>query len=209
LTDPELQAGLNAAVEEIKAVRHGMELITDRLDVVQFGNVQTPLAPDLAVAESQALKPPQSAEERQHRLDLLIVAGIVEAGVKDHSTQEQDRAILAGEMIRRMSDTPLFGDLPLQAGPAEHREGGKKTSYTLRLDLALPKALIREELPGLYEIAADLTTEIAREFVNSLDLRGQLTRRLRKATLSDGRVARKRRSQQACDRLTHVAEARF
>jgi len=34
LTDADLQAGLNAAVEEIKAVRHGMELITDQLDIV-------------------------------------------------------------------------------------------------------------------------------------------------------------------------------
>lgn len=43
LTDAELQAGLSAAVEELKAVRHGMELITDQLDIVQFGNSNAPI----------------------------------------------------------------------------------------------------------------------------------------------------------------------
>jgi len=38
LADPEIQAGLDAAVEDLKAVRQGIELLTDRLDVVRFGN---------------------------------------------------------------------------------------------------------------------------------------------------------------------------
>ncbi len=183
LTDPELQAGLNAAVEELKAVQHGMELITDRLDLVQFGNVRAALAPDIAVSELPPSTPPRTPEERLHRLNLLIGAGLVGAAVIDHSKDDQDRAILAGEMIMRMSETPLFGDLPIQAAPTVSGDP-RKASYSLRYDVGLPRALIREELPELYEIAEDLTSEIAREFCNSLDLRGELNRRLRKATLS-------------------------
>lgn len=184
LTDPDLQAGLNAAVDELKAVQRGMELITDRLDLVQFGNLEAPLAPDVTVVHPQPSSPPQTPEERQYRLNLLIGAGIVELRVAGHSDDEQDRAILAGEMIMRMSDTPLFGDLPLQSSPGLRGEVLKNKAYNLRSDLLLPKALIREELPELYEIADDLSSEIAREFCNSLDLRGELNRRLRKATLS-------------------------
>lgn len=184
LTDPELQAGLNAAVDELKAVQHGMELITDRLDVVQFGNVPTPLSPDVAVSQPQASSPPQSPEERQHRLTLLIGAGIIEPHVAGHSTNEQDRAILAAELIMRMSQTPLFGDLPFQSAPGLPADVCEDKAYNLRSDFPLPKALIREDLPELYDIADDLTTEIAREFCNALDLRGELSRRLRKATVS-------------------------
>jgi hypothetical protein len=185
LTDPDLQAGLNAAVDELKAVRHGMELITDRLDIVQFGNVRTPLDADMGVAGAPRSAPPQTPEERQHRLNLLIHAGILEPKLVDHPREEQDRAILAGEMIMQMSDTPLFGDLPRQAAPQTPGfPVRKEKSYNLRSDLVLPKALIREELPEIYEIAEDLTSEIAREFCNSFDLRGELNRRLRRATLS-------------------------
>jgi len=38
LADPSLQAGLDEAVDDLKAVRQGIELLTDRLDVVEFGN---------------------------------------------------------------------------------------------------------------------------------------------------------------------------
>ena len=38
LGDPEIQVGRDAAVDGLKAVRQGIELLTDRLDVVQFGN---------------------------------------------------------------------------------------------------------------------------------------------------------------------------
>jgi type III restriction enzyme len=183
LTDPELQAGLNAAVEDLKAVRHGMELITDQLDIVQFGNVRAPLDPEVIAAETQPSPPPQTPEERQYRLNLLIQAGLVGAELAARSEDDQDQAILAAEMIMRMSDTPLFGDLPLQAAPAAL--GTKKQRrYTLRSDLHLPTALIREELPELYEIADELTDNIAREFCNLVDLRGELSRRLRRATLS-------------------------
>jgi len=89
-------------------------------------------------------------------------------------------------MIQKMGDTPLFGDLPLQSAPDSTGFTNTKheTRYALRDELLLPKALIREELPEIYEIAGDLTTAIAQEFCQSLDLRAELNRRLRRATLN-------------------------
>jgi type III restriction enzyme len=185
LTDPDLQAGLSSAVEELKAVRHGIELITDQLDIVQFGNTRTPLEPSLALVDAPPVVPPRTSEERQERLTFLIEAGLIEPTVAESSEDVQDRLIVAAEMFARMGDTPLFGDLPLQD---QTSQGLPPTTpqrgYPLRADLALPKALIREELPELYQIAEDLTAGIAHEFCQALDLRGELNRRLRKATLS-------------------------
>lgn len=184
LTDPELQAGLSAAAEELKAVRHGMELITDRLDIVQFGNA-APVAGDMVSSTGITLSErPKTDDERQARLDLLIDAGLVDAEVREQSADEQDRAILTMEMIASLGDTPLFGDLPLQPAPASTNTGKQDKRYPLVTTFSIPKALIREELPELYEISGDLTTAIAREFCQSLDLRGELNRRLRRATLS-------------------------
>jgi type III restriction enzyme len=185
LTDADLQAGLNAAVEEIKAVRHGMELITDQLDIVQFGNTQSPLG-DISVSGITLSERPKTPAERQERLALLIDAGLVEPDLRNKPDEEQDRAILTFEMIQKMGDTPLFGDLPLQSAPDSTGFTNTKQEkrYALRDDLLLPKALIREELPEIYEIAGDLTTAIAQEFCQSLDLRAELNRRLRRATLN-------------------------
>jgi hypothetical protein len=78
------------------------------------------------------------------------------------------------------------GDLPLQSAPDSTGFTNTKHEkrYALRDELLLPQALIREELPEIYEIAGDLTTAIAQEFCQSLDLRAELNRRLRRATLS-------------------------
>jgi type III restriction enzyme len=67
LTDTELQAGLTAAVEDLKAVRHGMELITDRLDVVQFGNIRGPLDSEYRCSQPEeeiAEPPPGICDEK-------------------------------------------------------------------------------------------------------------------------------------------------
>lgn len=184
LTDPDLQAGLSAAAEELKAVRHGMELITDRLDIVQFGNA-VPVTSEMISATGVTFSErPKTDDERQARLDLLINAGLVEPEVREQSADEQDRAILTMEMIASLGDTPLFGDLPLQSAPTSPDTGKQDKRYELVAKLSIPKALVREELPELYEISGDLTAAIAREFCQSLDLRGELNRRLRRATLS-------------------------
>jgi len=124
--------------------------------------------------------------ERQQRLALLIDAGLVGPEVSERPEEEQDCAILTAEMISGMGDTPLFGDLPLQAPPVSGASirGRQEKRYPLRAELLLPKALIREELPEIFEIEGDLTSAIAREFCHSLDLRAELNRRLRRATLN-------------------------
>ncbi len=139
LTDPELQAGLNAAVEDLKAVRHGMELITDRLDIVQFGNLNAPMEQSVVVAGMATVAAPQSSEERQERLNLLIKAGLIEPKVAEHSAGDQDRAILAAEMVIRMSETPLFGELPLHHAPTSPNAPiPKDKRYRLRPELSVP-----------------------------------------------------------------------
>jgi hypothetical protein len=55
--------------------------------------------------------------ERQERLALLIDAGLVEPELRNKPDEEQARAILTFEMIQKMGDTPLLGDLPLQSAP--------------------------------------------------------------------------------------------
>ena len=186
LTDADLQAGLNAAVEELKAVRHGMELLTDQLDIVQFGNMPSPVGEGVSVSGIVLSERPKTPADRQQRLALLIDAGLVEPEVRERPEEDQDSAILAAEMISKMGDTPLFGDLPLQAPPGSTGSipGRQEKRYPLCTELALPKALIREELPEIYEIEGDLTSAIAREFCQSLDLRAELNRRLRRATLN-------------------------
>ena len=187
LTDPELQAGLNAAVQELRAIRHGIELITDHLDVVEFGNTQAALdAGVIHIVPGVAAASPRTPEERQQRLALLIDAGFVPLAVSSLAAPEQDRAIIHGEALVALTETPLFGNLPQQQAPtAGATAPRRKVHYPLRADLPnFPKALIREEVPEIHQISADLTETIAKEFTQSVDLKGELNRRFRNATLS-------------------------
>lgn len=186
LTDPDIQAGLSAAVAELKAVRHSIELLTDRLDVVEFGNARTPLTPDSASVAPPPPAPPSTPAERHQRLFSLIEAGYLRPAVAELTPAEQDRAIVHGEALADLGGTPLFGALPEQPAPtsASTSDGPRRArTYTLRAELGLPAALIREELPDIHQIAGDLTRDIAREFCKVVDLRGELTRRRRRAVL--------------------------
>ncbi|BAQ15608.1 DEAD/DEAH box helicase [Methyloceanibacter caenitepidi] len=186
LTDPEMQAGLQAAVDELKAVRESIELITDDLDVYEFGNPDAPtLMADVQPKTTFSPRPPQTPDERQQRLSELIDQGMVRPDVQDMPEAEQDRAIVAGETWQRLlGDTPLFGDLPEAPKP----EGGMQSAkpnfrpYPLRRDLDLPEALIRE-LPPDPSNLDDLVQDIAREFCRLADVTGLLQRRLAKAQL--------------------------
>jgi hypothetical protein len=184
LTDPEMQMGLRAAVDELKAVRESIELITDNLDVYEFGNADRPTGLSDVPMPFFRPKPPANADERQERLTDLIERGVVRPDVQGMPEDEQDRAIVAGEAWQHMSDTPLFGDLPEAPKP----EGGAHASkpnfraYPLRKDLDLPKALIREMPPEPSKLN-DLVKDIAREFCRSADVTGLLQRRLTKAHL--------------------------
>ncbi|MCR6732620.1 MAG: DEAD/DEAH box helicase family protein [Afipia sp.] len=184
LTDADLQAGLSSAVDELKAVRHGIELITDQLDIVQFGNAHTSIDPNVSLADTPGVTLPRTREERHERLNLLIGAGLIEPTVVESTEEVQDRLIAAAETLAMLGDTPLFGHLPLHDRSSSLPSAKRQKGYPIRSDLALPQALIREELPELYQIADDLTSGIAREFCQALDLRGELNRRLRKATVN-------------------------
>jgi hypothetical protein len=71
----------------------------------------------IRLAVRSANRRPKTSAERQERLALLIDAGLVEPELRNKPDEEQDRAILTFEMIQKMGDTPLFGDLPLQSAP--------------------------------------------------------------------------------------------
>ncbi|MGR3512368.1 MAG: DEAD/DEAH box helicase [Paracoccaceae bacterium] len=184
LTDPEMQAGLQAAVDELKAVRESIELITDNLDVYEFGNPDEPIGLSDVPKPPYTPKPPQNEAERQERLTNLIEQGVVRADVQDMPDTEKDRAIVAGETWQSMSDTPLFGDLPESKKPDTDKGPSKPNfrPYPLRKDLDLPKALVRELPPDPMKLN-DLVQDIAREFCRSADMPGLLQRKLTKAHL--------------------------
>jgi type III restriction enzyme len=115
LTDPEMQAGLQAAVDELKAVRESIELITDNLDVLRVRQRREANRHGRTCSPSRPSRrsPPQTPDERQQRLSNLIDQGVVRPTCRTCPKRRQDRAIVAGETWRhQISDTPLFGDLP-------------------------------------------------------------------------------------------------
>lgn len=184
LTDPEMQAGLQAAVDELKAVRESVELITDNLDVYEFGNAEMRAVPSDVPMPTFTPKPPENEADRQERLTHLLEHGLVRADVLDMPDTEKDRAIVAGETWQSMSDTPLFGDLPESKQPDSDKAPSKPNfrPYPLRKDLDLPRALVRELPPDPIKLN-DLVQDIAREFCRSADMPGLLQRRLTKAHL--------------------------
>lgn len=186
LTDPEMQTGLQAAVDELKAVRESIKLITDNLDVFEFGNANLQNGMGEVRANPNFIPhPPQTADERQQRLSDLIDQGMVRPDVQNMPEAAKDRAIVAGETWRyKITDTPLFGDLPETPKPEIGAQPAKPNfrPYPLRKDLGLPKALFRELPPDPSQLN-ELVNDIAREFCHSADVTGLLQRRLTKAHL--------------------------
>lgn len=184
LTDPDMQAGLQAAVDELKAVQESITLITDNLDIYEFGNAEKPTVTAVAPQPSFTPRPPQNADERQQRLTNLIDQGVVKAEVQEMGDEEQDRAIVAGETWNHMSSTPLFGDLPESVKPETSTTKPKPEfrPYPIRKDLDLPKALFRELPPDPTKLN-DLVQDIANEFCRTADVTGYLQRKLANAHL--------------------------
>ena len=190
LTDPEMQSGLQAAVDELKAVRESIALITDRLDIYEFVNPGSPTGvSDAERRPSEMPTSPVDATERQERLDRLVDQGVIKPEVADMNPDDQDRAIVAGESWQIMAQLPLFatGDVPedRSCGTGEGRSRRKQPSfrpYPLRSDVDLPEALIRELPPDPSKLN-DLVNDIAREFCRKADPVNLLQRRLSKATL--------------------------
>lgn len=187
LADPEMQAGLDAAVEEVKAVRQSIELITDRLDVFEFGSATKPLVCNDIATTSRFVPPvPTTPEDRQMRLTNLIESGLVKSEVAKLPEAEQDRAILAGEAWQQMTQTPLFGNLPEAERPASEASAPAKPNlrpYPLRTDIDLPKGLWRE-LPPDPGSADKLVDDIAKLFCKSSNIVSLLQKRKTKAKMS-------------------------
>lgn len=187
LTDPEMQAGLDAAVEEVKAVRQSIELITDRLDVFEFGSATKPIVCNDITTTSRFEPPlPTSAEDRQMRLTNLIEVGLLNADVAQLPEEEQDRAILAGEAWKQMTTTPLFGDLPeveRQDSVTSSLNKPNLRPYPLRKDIDLPVGLWRE-LPPDPNSADALVDDIAKIFCRSSNIVSLLQKRITKASMS-------------------------
>ena len=190
LTDPEMQSGLQAAVDEMQAVRESIALITDQLDVYEFGNPDSPMGVcDVERRPDEAFQPPTDAADRQARLDRLIYERRIKPNVADMEPADQDRAIFAGESLQSMMEKPLFpADLLPEApklgivGGSTRPEQRHHRHYPLRSDLDVPKALIRE-LPADPSESNELVGDIAREFCRTAGLVALLQRRLTKATL--------------------------
>mmetsp|Transcript_22631 Transcript_22631/g.37080 ORF Transcript_22631/g.37080 Transcript_22631/m.37080 type:complete len:847 (-) Transcript_22631:1699-4239(-) len=183
LTDPTMQVGLQTAVNEIKAVQRSMELITDRLDFVEIAQ---PLATEMDDAPAPWIPPkPKTQEERDTRLDQLVMSGFVHDSVKDMSVEVQDEAIQKGESYANAVQTPLFTGLPEVAAPTAERNTSNPAlrPYHLRDDLGLPKALWRELPPDPMAIN-DIIEDIAQAFCNRADVRTYLLKRKAKAHLS-------------------------
>lgn len=188
LTDPDMQAGLSAAVDELKAVRQSLTVLSDQLDIVEYGATPAPsLLSDVHRASAYIPQPPANAEERQERLALLIDEGIIGADVAAMDSAAIDHAIVAGETARVASQTPLFGNLPQQDAPAIPIivKPSKLTPYPLRLDLGVPEALWQERPLGYAELNDPaFIDEIAAEFCNRSALLAQIHQTRRAASMS-------------------------
>ncbi len=183
LTDPTLQIGLQTAVDEIKAVTRSMELITDRLDFVEIAPT-LPAEGDDPTMQWVPTKP-KTKEERQERLEQLVMSGFVHASVQEMSVDVQDEAIQKGESYANAVQTPLFTGLPEVAAPTPERHSSNPAlrPYKLRDDLGLPKALWRE-LPPDPTAINDMIDDIAQAFCTRADVRNYLLKRKAKAHLS-------------------------
>lgn len=187
LTDPEMQAGLNAAVEELKAVRKSLTVISDQLDVVEYGSQSSPSLElsDVHRAPPSSPNPPGTSEDRQERLDLLIEQGIVNPDVADMDDASIDRAIVEGETVRAISQSSLFSNLPEHDAPEKAKAAPKLTAYPLRTELGVPNALWQEHpLDHTQLNDPSFLKDVATSFCDNSKLVGQLHQVQRKASLS-------------------------
>jgi type III restriction enzyme len=178
MSDPELQVGLDEAAADLKAVREGIAVLTDTLDVNVLGN-------DTRAAESYGVTPlpppPVQAvpgETEGDRVERQVSMGLLNPNYATASTLRQQSALNAVEGFSAPATPPLFPNLPdvlsprvtpAQPVPQEHQ-----VKYLLRADLGIPSALVREELPNLFDIEGDLCPQIAREFCRMVPMTSML-----------------------------------
>ncbi|MGJ8628257.1 MAG: DEAD/DEAH box helicase [Sulfitobacter sp.] len=178
MSEPDLQVGLDEAAADLKAVREGIAVLTDTLDVNVLGN-------DIRAAESYgatALSPPtvQSlpGETEADRVARQVSMGLLNSNYATASTSQQQSAFSAVDGFSAPATPPLFPNLPdvfsprvtpTQPAPQEHQ-----AKYLLRTDLGIPVALVREVLPNLFDIESDLCPQIAREFCRMVPMTSML-----------------------------------
>lgn len=188
LTDPEMQTGLSAAVDELKAVRQSLTVLSDQLDVVEYGANAQPLVNDVHRLSTFAPFPPANEEERQERLALLIDDGVLNADIASLDATTIDRAIIAGETAAHASRTPLFGNLPEHDAPTlptSVARPSKLGRYALRKDLGVPRALWQEQpLPPQVLNDPDFVNDVAGAFCDRSKLLSELHRTQRQASMS-------------------------
>ena len=161
LTDADLQAGLDSAAAELKAVRSSIAAISDELEVTEFSNGGRPL--DGAGHHGISVGAlPATPAEREQRLGALEAVGLVDgAAVRAKPEAEQDRAIVQAEWRRKLGETPLFGGLPDSPAPRP-AAAPKGRVFKLRTELGVPEALRREVLPDAAALNGDILAGTAR-----------------------------------------------
>ncbi|MFY7851723.1 MAG: DEAD/DEAH box helicase, partial [Brevundimonas sp.] len=165
LTDPELQAGLDAAAEELKAVRASIETVADDLMVLEFTNADRAALDARRAVLPHAPPTPRTDEERLARLDDLIGGGFVDASLREAPPEAQTSAVMAGEWSRELGATPLFGDLPEQAYQVADPGSIPRTARTFPVlqERGVPVALLRERPPAPEQMDGSVIEAVARE----------------------------------------------
>jgi hypothetical protein len=230
LTDPAAQVGLSAAADDLKAVRQGIELITDQLNVTVLGGGEH----SVAAYGAQDFISPNAAnetdEEKTERFERAVQSGLIRQHTFAVGKKGRERALDATFIIDQVSAPPLlFKDLP-ENRPSNVSEGQtssieaiadfafqlKQKKYSLRKELGVPDALIREELPNLYDIEGDLCPEVARVFCQTADVLKLLTKVNSNADLSlrdlfnEGEIeSRKLNVRMSAARIAELAQKQF
>jgi type III restriction enzyme len=169
LSDPDLQVGLDEAAADMKAVREGIEVLTDRLEVTVLGNDARAAEVFGASIVHMSVEQAHPAEAVGERAQKQAALGLLKPGYVAASPTQLESAVAAIGAFTESDAPPLFPDLPELASSTSRQaaatpKGDHLVKYPLRRDLGIPQALIREQLPSLYDIEADLCPQIAREF---------------------------------------------
>jgi len=188
MSDPELQVGLDEAAADLKAVREGIAVLTDTLDVHVLGNDGRAAdrfgAPMLPSPPVQPIEGQADADSVERQMSI----GLLNSSYMSASSIRQESALYAVEGFSARAQPPLFPNLPdvlsprvtpSSPSPQEHQ-----VRYGLRKDLGIPTALVREELPNLFDIEGDLCPQIAREFCRIVPMTSMLLKVNTNAELS-------------------------
>lgn len=180
LTDPELQQGLDAAAEALKAVRQGITLVTDRLEIEEIGSAAPLGIADRSSAFAATPLAPGSEDERRARLAALIERRIVFPEIAALDRARQDQAIATGEQ--------LVGGALFDAWAERRASVSVKPAYTdypLQAALGVPTALWQERALLPHELNSEaFLAEIARRFCAGPGILVRLRETQRRATVS-------------------------